>query len=222
MRADRNLAPAAQTLPAPPVRPSLRFEFRRAPGAGRSRRPAPPSSRVSTASAPCPTAGHMTAGSSNSVMRFSQPRRRSPAEASTIASYWPSSSLRKRVSTLPRMSSISKSGRSARSCAARRSELVPTRAPAARSASRAPTRHRADLRAPGIAASVKPAGKIGRHIFQAVDRQVDRAGEQRLLDFLGEQALGPDLRKRDVGDLVAGGVDDLDAATPAQASASRA
>ena len=59
-----------------------------------------------------------------------QPSRFSPAAASTMASYWPSSSLRTRVSRLPRTDSITRSGRSRRSCAARRSELVPTFAPA--------------------------------------------------------------------------------------------
>ena len=42
--------------------------------------------------------------------------------------------------------------------------------------------------------------------------QIDRAGEQRLLDFLGEKPFRSHLRKRDVGDLVAGGLDDFDAA----------
>ena len=41
-------------------------------------------------------------------------------------------------------------------------------------------------------------------------REVDRAGEQRLLDLLGEQALAADLRQRPVADHVAGGADDLD------------
>ncbi len=84
----------------------------------------------------------------HSAIRSSQPRRRSPAEARRIASYCPSSSLRRRVSTLPRIFSILRSDRKARSCAARRSELVPIRAPDGKSASCRPPRHREDLRAP--------------------------------------------------------------------------
>ena len=62
---------------------------------------------------------------------------------------------RRRVSTLPRSSTTSRSPRSARSCAARRSELVPTRAPVRRASASAggaaqrvarvgPRRHRGD------------------------------------------------------------------------------
>ena len=58
----------------------------------------------------------------------------------------------------------------------------------------------------------REAGRqIGGHIFEAVHGQIDRAGEQRLLNFLGEQAFRSHLRKRDVGDLVAGGLDNFDA-----------
>ena len=119
----------------------------------------PPSSRVSTASAPCPTAGHMTSGSSTSVMRFSHPSRRSPAAARTMASYSFSSSLRRRVSRFPRMSRISRSGRAARSCAARRKELVPTRAPLVNSASLAPTSASRGSSRSGMAAKVNPGGR---------------------------------------------------------------
>ena len=41
-------------------------------------------------------------------------------------------------------------------------------------------------------------------------REVDGAGEQRLLDLLGEQALAAGLRQRPVLDRVAGGADDLE------------
>ena len=88
-----------------------------------------PLARVSMASAPWPTAGHITSGGRISAMRPPQPRRFKPAAASRMASYWPSSSLRRRVSRLPRTDSTVRSGRSWRSCAARRSELVPTLAP---------------------------------------------------------------------------------------------
>ena len=57
-----------------------------------------------------------------------------PAAANTIASYWPSSSLRKRVSKLPRSGSIFKSGRCALSSTRRRRLEVPTTAPCGSSA----------------------------------------------------------------------------------------
>ena len=57
-------------------------------------------------SAPCPTAGSITSNGSTCEMRPASPSRLSPASASTIASNSPSSSLRTRVSTLPRMLSI--------------------------------------------------------------------------------------------------------------------
>jgi hypothetical protein len=40
--------------------------------------------------------------------------------------------------------------------------------------------------------------------------EVDGAGEERLLDLFGEQALAADLGERPIADQVAGGADDLD------------
>src|SRR6202041_2822862 len=54
------------------------------------------------------------------------PSRSRPAAASKTASPCPSASLRSRVSTFPRNSTASMSGRSALSCALRRWLLVPT------------------------------------------------------------------------------------------------
>jgi len=42
-----------------------------------------------------------------------------------------------------------------------------------------------------------------------VHRQVDRAAQQRLVDFLGEKALAAHLRQRDILNLVAAGLDDV-------------
>ena len=58
-------------------------------------------------------------------------------------------------------------------------------------------------------------GQFGGQVLQAVHGQVGAAVEQRLLDLFGEEALGADLGQRDVGDFVAGGFDDLDAALAA-------
>ena len=62
------------------------------------------SSRHSTASAPCPGAGSICWGSSDSVTSSSRPRRASPARASRTASQEPLRTNEIRVSTLPRMS----------------------------------------------------------------------------------------------------------------------
>ena len=78
-----------------------------------------------------------------------------------IASYWPSSSLRSRVLTLPRNGSTCKSASRSRSCASRRRLDVPIRAPPgrlARSRKWFDTKaSRGSSRAP-IAASTKPSG----------------------------------------------------------------
>ena len=68
-------------------------------------------------------------------MRSARPRRRSPAQASSVASATPSSSLRSRVSTLPRIGTTLRSGRTCSTWACRRSEEVATVAPFGRSAS---------------------------------------------------------------------------------------
>ncbi len=71
--------------------------------------------RHSIPSAPCATAGVTCSTANGTVWVARAPSRFSPAQASTIASYRPSRSLRRRVSTLPRMSRYSRSGRSAAS-----------------------------------------------------------------------------------------------------------
>ncbi len=69
------------------------------------------SARHSMPMMPWPTAGTNCSRSNVCVMRSSRPRRISPAAASMIASYCSSSSLRSRVSTLPRSVSSCRSGR---------------------------------------------------------------------------------------------------------------
>ena len=90
--------------------------------------------RHSMPSAPWPTAGSISSGASTVIAAVSCPRRLRPASASSVASAAPSASLRSRVPTLPRMGTTVTSGRRARSCARRRSDPVPTRAPAGRPA----------------------------------------------------------------------------------------
>ena len=155
-------------------------------------------------------------------MRSAQPSRRSPAAASTIASYCPSSSLRSRVSTLPRRFSITSPRPSACNCAARRSELVPTFAPSPQLRQRLADQRVARIFALRDRRQRQARRQLRRHILQAMHRQVDRPRQQRLFDFLGEQSLAADLRQRHVGDLVAGGLDDFDAASRRPASARHA
>ncbi len=52
-------------------------------------------------------------------------------------------------------------------------------------------------------------GKGRRHVLGGMDRQIDSAFDQRLLDLLGEKALAAGLRQRPVLDGVAAGLDDL-------------
>src|SRR6202171_4788444 len=81
-----------------------------------------------------------TSGASTSEIRWLHPRRSSPGLATTTASYSPLSTFLNRVSTFPRKSRRSRSGRRCFNCACRRRLLVPTRAPCRRFASVEPTR----------------------------------------------------------------------------------
>src|SRR3989441_10106486 len=96
------------------------------------------SARASIPRAPWPTAGRLMSVEITSLIRSLQPSRSSPALASTTASYSPCSALRSRVSTLPRSSCMSRSGRWWRNWDWRRRLLVPTRAPGGKSLSFAP------------------------------------------------------------------------------------
>jgi hypothetical protein len=60
------------------------------------------------------------------------------------------------------------------------------------------------------AADDEAIGQLGGHVLHGVDRHIDLAGDQRLLDLLGKQALAADLVQLAILDLVAGGLDDDD------------
>ena len=135
------------------------------------------SARVSMPMAPCPTAGRNSSASSTAVAASARPRRFSPAIASSVASATPSSSLRSRVSTLPRSGTTSRSGRSRRTSAWRRSDAVPTIAPLRQlgdascalrlmKASRASSRGR-------NADSTQAVGQHGRHVLRGMHREID-------------------------------------------------
>ena len=149
----------------------------------RAARPAGRPARVSMASAPWPGAGSMTSGGrarARSRPSRSSSSRSTPAAASRIASYWPSRSLRTRVGTLPRRAVSRTSGRSASAWAARRSDEVPTTAPAGRPSGigvvgrqRARPREQQVGRGPrsGIAASSRPSGSsVGRSLSEWTTR----------------------------------------------------
>ena len=122
--------------------------------------------RTSTANAPCPTAGSISSTENTCAALASTPSRANPASANTAPSYSPPSTLRIRVSTLPRISVGTTSCRSSRNCTARRLALVPIHAPEGRSASRSPSRVTSASRASsrfGIAASTSSdARSVGR------------------------------------------------------------
>ena len=128
----------------------------------RSARPA----RISMPSAPCPAAGSISSVLKMWRMRSPRPRRLRPAAASTMPAYWPSSSLRRRVSRLPRSGSMRTSRRcifesAARSSTVRRRLDVPITAPGGKSASVAQPADTQASRGSSRAitqASSKPAG----------------------------------------------------------------
>ena len=139
------------------------------------------SSRHSTASAPCAGAGSISAGSRISVASCARPRRASPARASTTASSSPPETLRSRVSTLPRIGTVSIGRPSAASCAMRRTAPVPTRAPGGSCArvrpSRATSASRGSSRG-GTAAMTSPsAGAVGRSLYEWTARSISLASK---------------------------------------------
>ena len=101
-------------------------------------------------------------------MRSANPRRISPAAAKMIAAYWPSSSLRNRVSTLPRNGSTCKCLNRARNWLSRRKLDVPTTAPLGKSSSDTnwleTNASRASSRAPAVI-NAKPAGNCAGTSF---------------------------------------------------------
>src|SRR5262252_5953021 len=72
------------------------------------------------------------------------------------------------------------------------------------------TEHVARILAPGDGRYFKIFAELSREIFETVHREVDTVFDERLFDLFGEHSFGADLCESDVGDLVAGGLDDLD------------
>ncbi len=61
-------------------------------------------------------------------------------------------------------------------------------------------------------ADLQPIGQHCRHVLAAVHREIDLAVQQRVLDFLDEQALAPDFRERTLLQAIARCLDDDDLA----------
>ena len=238
IRPDRHLAPAPQVAIRQPVRPAsaaiaLASPIRPQHVEHAARRPP----ATSTAMMPCPGAGtHTSAGTSAEIRSLAGPAaagrpRPAPARRSS-----PGSSLRSRVSRLPRIGRNTRA-REQPASAARRAARCSCRSvgdgPSAvtrvgpgrvrrlprgsTSASRGSSRGSA-------ARQRQPVGQHRRHVLAAVHGEVDVAGQQRVLDFLDEQALAADLRQRRVREPIAGRLDDDDLArsTPARSSSSAA
>ena len=155
-----------------------------------------------TARAPWPGAGSIVSAESHSVTSLSRPIRRTPAAASTAASNSPSATLRTRVSTFPRIERTSRSPRSARSWAARRRLLVPTREPGRELRERAglPCDEAvAHVLASGHRADHDVGGILGRQVLERVHGQVDLTVAKRALELRREEPLPADLGQRLAG-----------------------
>ena len=140
-----------------------------------------------------------------------QPEPLQPGERQQRRVDLAASSLRSRVSTLPRSTTVERSGRNRFTIAD--GAATPCRPPhhaATREARRlAARRHRARPRAAGRRrASTRRAA--GSACPSPNAPRCRSAEQQRLLDLLGEQSLAPGLAQRPVLDTVAGGADRLD------------
>ena len=146
------------------------------------------------------------------VAASARPSRFKPASARMVASTRRHRSCATRFD-IAAQGHDSRSGRRRLTCAARRSDAVPTIAPAAARrvvALRLTKASRASSR--GRQAAMLTVGQQRRHILRRMHREIDLAREQRLLDLLGEQALAAGFGQRPVLDAVAAGADrhDLD------------
>src|SRR5271157_805714 len=70
--------------------------------------------------------------------------------------------------------------------------------------------HVARILALGDGGNLEGGVQRGGQVFQAVHREIYAIFEEGFFNFLGEHALGADLGERDLGDFVAGGLDDLE------------
>ena len=110
-------------------------------------------------------------------------------------------------------SSMTRSGRRASSCARRREDEVPMRAPGRQPGQRGPGRSSQRVSRVGALQDRRERQSVGdarREVLQAVHGQVDRAGLQCVFDLACEDAGAPDLRDGRRPLPIAGGSDDAD------------
>ncbi len=159
--------------------------------------------RVWTARHPCPGAGTISAIDIGVACSGTTPSRSSPAAASTIASTSPSSSLRSRVSTLPRRSCNQHVGSPAQHL-----RLTPK-------ARRADPRARGELAVPrhehverarafGHRGDHEVLGLLGRQVLRRVHGEIDVAVEERADDLGTNSPFRPAGSVDGVGAAIAG------------------
>ena len=115
-----------------------------------------------------------------------------PAAATIMPSYSGSVDFRRRVSRLPRSSTISMCGLIARACTARRRLLVPTRAPDGKAARRQAMAGNEDIARIGTFGESREHEAIRRrwrHVFRAMHRNIGLAAQQRILQGDSKDAL---------------------------------
>ena len=152
--------------------------------------------RVCSTTTPWPTSGTKRSTGRRKPISASSPRRSRPQAASMTASSPRSPRLRRRVSTLPRTGSTTRSGRSASSSARRRMRRRPDPRAARHVAERAGagrTRRRARRRAAGRRPSARLGMVLAGQVLGRVHRDVDAPVEQRLLDLAHEDAAAAEL-----------------------------
>ena len=130
-----------------------------------------------------PTAGRNSSALMILVACCVSPSRFMPASARIVASTSPASSLRSRVSTLPRSGTTRRSPRARLAIACRRSEAVPSVAPCGSSASEPALRLMNTSRGSSRsrqAASINPGWQNGRHVLGRMHGEIDAADRAAL------------------------------------------
>ena len=171
-------------------------------GIRRRSRPGRPPAASRRARAPCAPAG-------------SRPRRSRPARASRVASTSPASSLRSRVSRLPRRRRPSRRSGPARQqlgAAAQRgrADHGALRQLGDPAGALARDQHVARIGARQHRADRQARRQPGRQVLHRVHRKIDPAVEQRRLELLAEQPLAAELGERPVDHAIAGRADHHD------------
>ncbi len=144
------------------------------------------------------------------AMRQSEPPDPGGRQNDRVEFFVGATSFLKRVSRLPRNGTISMSGRwTAQLCR-------PTQAAGADPGGKGQSRKRrvfsGDQDVGGIFTlgnrpDTKPLRHVGRHVFHAVDRQIDSSLQQSLFDLFDEQSLAADFGQRNVENFIAFGLD---------------